>query len=94
MCGCFVLALGAFFPRLALLLMALFNNDISKAFQGSWVLPLIGWFLLPFTTLAYVLLYTWQDGVTGFSWFFVALAFLIDLGSYGGGYARRSDLRR
>lgn len=94
MCGCFVLALGAFFPRLALLLMALFNDDITKAFQGNWILPLLGWFLLPFTTLAYVLLYTWQGAVTGFSWFFVILAFLVDLGSYGGGYARRSDIRR
>ena len=56
MCGCFVLMLGAFAPRLALALMALFNNEITKAFDGSWVIPLIGWFLVPYTTLAYVLL--------------------------------------
>ncbi len=91
MCGCFVLMLGAFAPRLALFLMAIFNDEITKAFDGSWVIPLIGWFLLPYTTLTYVLLSWWQGGVTGFLWFFVVLAFLADLASYGGGYQRRSD---
>ena len=62
MCGCFVLMLGAFAPRLALALMALFNDEITKAFDGSWVIPLIGWFLLPYTTLVYVLLSWWTDG--------------------------------
>ncbi len=94
MCGCFVLLLGAFAPRLALLLMALFNDEITRAFDGSWVIPLVGWFLLPFTTLAYVLIHWWTGDVDGFLWFFVVLAFLADLGSYGGGYNRRADLHR
>jgi hypothetical protein len=93
MCGCFVLFLGAFAPRLALALMALFNDEITKAFDGSWVVPLIGWFLLPYTTLVYVLISWWQGGVEGFMWFFVILAFVTDLGSYFGGYARRSEIR-
>ena len=93
MCGCFVLLLGAFAPRLALALMALFNDEITKAFDGSWVIPLIGWFLLPYTTLAYVLLSWWTGDVSGFDWFLVALAFVLDLGSYTGGYARRGDIR-
>ena len=94
MCGCFVLLLGAFAPRLALFLMAIFNDEITKAFDGSWVIPLIGWFLLPYTTLVYVLISWWQGGVTGFMWFFVALAFVADLGSYFGGYNRRADYQR
>jgi hypothetical protein len=92
MCGCFVLMLGAFAPRLALVLMALFNDWITEAFDGSWVIPLVGWFLLPFTTLAYVLIYYWTGDVDGFLWFFVILAFLTDLGSYFGGYNRRADV--
>lgn len=93
MCGCFVLLLGAFAPRLALALMALFNDEITAAFDGSWVIPLIGWFLLPYTTLVYVLIAWSQDTVEGFMWFFVILAFLVDLSSYFGGYARRSEIR-
>ncbi len=92
MCGCFVLLIGAFAPRLALALMALFNNEITRAFDGSWIIPLLGWFVLPYTTLAYVLLSWWGNGVSGFDWFLVALAFFVDLASYSGGYARRSDI--
>ncbi len=92
MCGCFVLALGAFAPRVALALMALFNDEITKAFDGNWVVPLIGWFLLPYSTLAFVLVH-WRTGdVDGFGWLFVALAFVLDLGSYLGSWTRRQQV--
>ncbi len=92
MCGCFVLLLGAFVPRIALALMALFNNEISRAFDGRLLLAFLGWLLLPYTTLVFVLL-SWGTGdVAGIDWFFVALAFLVDLGSYGGGWRRRADV--
>jgi hypothetical protein len=93
MCGCFVLALGAFAPRLALALMALFNDEITKAFDGSWLVPLLGWLLLPYTTLAFVLVSWWAGGVEGFTWAFVALGFVLDMGSYVGSWTRRSDVR-
>ena len=92
MCGCFVLLLGAFAPRLALALMALFNDEITRAFDGSWVIPFIGWLFLPYTTLAYVLLSWWTGPVGGFEWFLVAFAFVLDLASYGGGWRRRADV--
>jgi hypothetical protein len=94
MCGCFVLLLGAFAPRLTLALMALFNDEITKAFDGSWVIPLIGWFLVPYTTLTYVLFSWWTGDVSGFDWILVGFAFFLDLGSYFGGYNRRSDYNR
>jgi hypothetical protein len=95
MCGCFILLLGSFAPRLALFLMAIFNWDaITKPFDGAWVWPVLGFFLIPFTTLVYVLLYAWHGSVNGFYWFFVILAFFADLGAYGGSYRRRSDFSR
>ena len=84
MCGCFVVALGAFFPRVALGLLWLFSDLVGKAFDNNWLLPLLGLIFLPFTTLTYVLLYWWLGPVTGFSWFIVALAFIVDIGSYAG----------
>ena len=56
--------------------------------------PLLGFFLLPWTTLAYAAFWDWGSGhqVTGFEWFFVVLAFLIDLGSYTQG--RRAQAER
>ncbi|MEI2717451.1 MAG: hypothetical protein V9E98_10715 [Candidatus Nanopelagicales bacterium] len=85
MCGCFVFALGAFFPRVAILLLWLFTDYVQAAFKGEWILPLLGVILLPYTTLSYILLYWWLGGVTGFAWFLVALAFLCDLGAWAGG---------
>ncbi len=85
MCGCFVVGLGAFFPRIALLLIWLFTDHVQRAFNGEWILPLLGVILLPYTTLTYVVLFWWLNGVNGFAWFFVGLAFLIDLGAWFGG---------
>jgi len=89
--GCFIVLLALISPRLALVFTWLFSNVLDRAFDSFW-LPLLGFFLLPWTTLAYA--FTWDSGraVEGFDWFIVGLAFLIDLGSYGGGgRARRHD---
>jgi hypothetical protein len=53
--------------------------------------PLLGFFLLPWTTLAYAVMWSSSDRVGGFEWFIVILAFVIDLGSYArSGRERRS----
>ncbi len=90
MCGCFVVGLGAFFPRIALALIWIFGTAVQRAFDGNWVLPLLGLLLLPYTTLTYVLIHWWWGPVNGFEWFFVALAFFVDLGSYASGARARS----
>ena len=81
---CLVVLLALIGPRVALIGMALFSDVLSRAYDGV-LLPLIGFFVLPWTTLAYA--FMWDVGtndVRGFEWFIVALAFLADLGSYGG----------
>jgi hypothetical protein len=81
---CLPLLLALISPRLALVAVWLFSNVLSRAFDSLW-LPFLGFFLLPWTTLAYAL--TWDLGtheVKGFEWFVVVLAFLADLGAYGG----------
>jgi hypothetical protein len=46
--------------------------------------------LLPWTTLAYAVMWSsGSDGVKGFEWFIVILAFVFDLGSYMQGSRRR-----
>jgi hypothetical protein len=84
--GCILALFALISPRLALVLVWIFSNALSRAFD-SWVVPLLGFFLLPWTTLAYVAFWDWGPGghVTGFEWFFVILAFVIDLGSYAQG---------
>ena len=81
--GCFVVLFALISPRLALFFVAVFSDLLSRAFD-SWFIPLLGFFLLPWTTLAYAVM--WDLGtneVTGFEWFIVVLAFLADLSGYG-----------
>jgi len=86
--GCVFAVLGLFFPRLALILLWLFTTLVTRAFD-SFVLPLLGVIFLPYTTLAYVLVWRQGTGVTGALWLWVALGVLLDLGSFGGGARRR-----
>ena len=88
--GCLVLLLAFISPRLALFAIFLFSDLLSEAFD-SWFLPLLGFFLLPWTTLAYAVMWAASSNeVNGFEWFIVILAFVVDLGSYAGrGRARR-----
>ena len=91
--GCLLALLALISPRLVLVLLWIFDDVLSRAFD-SWVVPLLGFFLLPWTTLTYAAFWDWGSGrhVAGFEWFFVILAFLIDLGSYGQG--RRAQYAR
>jgi len=91
--GCLLALLALISPRLVLFLLWLFSNVLSRAFD-SWIIPLLGFFLLPWTTLTYAAFWDWGVGqhVVGFEWFFVVLAFVIDISSYASG--RRAQSRR
>lgn len=71
-------------PRLALFALWLFTDLLSRAFEG-WLVPVLGFFLLPWTTLAYAVMWSTSDGVVGFEWFIVVLAFLFDIGAVAKG---------
>ena len=90
--GCLLALLALISPRLVLFLLWIFSDVLSRAF-GSWIVPLLGFFVLPWTTLTYAAFWDWGAGhqVIGFEWFFVILAFVIDLGSYAQGRAARSS---
>ena len=88
--GCLVVLLAFISPRLALFAIFLFSDLLSRAFD-SWFVPFLGFFLLPWTTLAYAVMWASSTNqVSGFEWFIVILAFVIDLGSY----ASRGRVRR
>jgi hypothetical protein len=87
--GCFLVLFAFISPRLALFALFLFSDLLSRAFD-SWFVPFLGFFLLPWTTLAYAAMWSSSNRVAGFEWFIVILAFAIDLGSY----ASRNRARR
>jgi hypothetical protein len=87
--GCLLVLLAFFSPRLALFAIFLFSDLLSRAFDSGFV-PFLGFFLLPWTTLAYAVMWSSADRVVGFEWFIVVLAFCLDMGSYASRNRARS----
>jgi hypothetical protein len=87
--ACLLAILTGFFPRVGLLIVWIFTNEVDQAFDG-WILPLLGLFFLPLTTLVYALLWAPFGGVDGIEWFWVVLAFLLDIGALGANARSRS----
>jgi hypothetical protein len=69
----------AFWPRLWILGFWIFGHQLGNAF-GSWIIPTLGFFFLPWTTLMYA--FMWgisSNGVFGWEWIVVGVSFLVDL---------------
>jgi hypothetical protein len=76
-----VVLLGvAFWPRLWILGFWIFDHrGLGQAFS-SWVIPALGFFVLPWTTLLYAFMWSvGSDAVSGWEWSFVVLAFIVDV---------------
>jgi hypothetical protein len=86
---CWIIIAFAFAPRAALILMWLINNRISTAFGGGISLPLIGIFMMPWTTLTYTLVS--PNGLNIFEIILLIMAVGADLGIWGGGAKSRKS---
>jgi hypothetical protein len=68
-------------PRFAFVLVWIFGNRVELAFS-SWIWPLLLLVFLPWTGLAYILMWSVVGGVSGWEWIVVALGFAADLATY------------
>jgi len=87
---CCVLALlTVLTPRIVLVLMFLFSNYLGRAYHGL-LIPLLGFFFLPLTTIVYAFLVNSGYPIQGIYLVALVVAVIIDLGGIGGGhYSRR-----
>jgi hypothetical protein len=78
-----------FGPRAAILIWWLFDmNRWDRAFD-TFIWPVLGFILLPWTTLMFVLVAP-VGNVNGVDWLWLGLAFFLDLAmTFGGGYTNR-----
>jgi hypothetical protein len=87
---CFLVALFAFGPRLAILVWWIYRpNYVLAAFNG-WIVPILGLIFLPWTFLMYLAVY--PGGIVLFDWVLLALGLFADIASYGSSAARRRDV--
>jgi len=89
-------------PRVALVVWGLLDSAFfALAFNPKsfplpvawpfWVWPLLGAIFVPWTTLAYLVVF--PGGLGGSAWLWIGLGLLIDLGSHiGGGYRHRDRI--
>jgi hypothetical protein len=100
---CLVTILLVFGPRIALLAWWLTEaSRFARAFGPEawpisapwplWVWPLLGAIFLPWTTLAYLVVF--PGGIAGLDLLWLGLALLVDLGSHGSGYRQRGRVYR
>ena len=79
---CLVLLASGLGPRLVLVGWWIFGDKVDAVWT-SWVWPLLGLLLLPWTTLFYVIVWSAVGGVSGAEWLLVALGVVLDVGTYG-----------
>ncbi len=84
--GCLIGLGGLIAPRVIMVLLWLFGDYLSRAYD-SWIWPLIGFFLLPTTTLAYAYAEnrTPRGPIGAVGVVIIVLGFCLDAGIWGGG---------
>jgi hypothetical protein len=85
---CFIGLLGLFAPRFVIVMLWLFTDYMSRAYT-HWLLPTLGFFLLPTTTIAYAIAKNAfsdaRGGIEAGGIVVIILGVVIDVGLIGGG---------
>ncbi len=90
---CLLGLLSLIFPRVVIVGVWLFSDYLPRAYETvHW--PVLGFFFLPLTTLAYAFAVNSNGSVTGFYLVVVVIAVLVDLGIIGGGGASSRRRRK
>ncbi|MGI9023173.1 MAG: hypothetical protein ACR2HV_08090 [Acidimicrobiales bacterium] len=90
--GCLIVLAALLSPRFVVVLLYLFTERLTIAFESGWV-GLAGFVFLPWTTALYALAYHPVSGVSELGWVIVGIGFVVDLASlFGGG--RHAKKRR
>jgi hypothetical protein len=86
---CLLVIVTFFFPRLAMLLIFFTTRWFSSAYQTAlW--PVLGFFFMPYTTLAYMAAMLRNDHTVSGGWLaLVIVAALIDFSGHGSVFGQR-----
>ncbi len=82
--GCLGVLIALAMPRFIMVVLWLFGDYLSRAYD-NFLLPFLGFFFLPTTTLAYAVAQNETNGLRRWGLAVVIVALLIDLGIWGGG---------
>jgi hypothetical protein len=88
---CLLVILVLAFPRIVLACLFFLTNYLDRAYHGQLIMPVLGFFFLPLTTLAYAYVaHSGQPIGAGANLIIMIIAVVVDLGGLSGGeYHRR-----
>ena len=81
--GCILAVLALVLPRVLMFFIWLLTDWFSVAFT-TWVWPLLGFFFMPYTTLAYLAAMVNAGQVSGLWLALVVVAAIVDIAHWGG----------
>lgn len=87
---CLFTALVLLGPRAAILIWWLASMERFEAAFNTFFWPFLGFLFFPYTTLMYVIVAPRGD-VVGADWFWLVVAFFIDIASHSGGAYKNKD---
>jgi hypothetical protein len=87
--GCLLAFSIALAPRVVLVLAWIFSDRWPLVWQGEWILPLLGILLLPFTTIMYMLTWTFHGGIEGWDWMWILIGLFLDISQRFGLWGNR-----
>jgi hypothetical protein len=90
---CLLALLALATPRLVIVLVVVFSDWLGSAYN-FFLWPLLGFFFLPVTTLAYAWSIHTYGGMQGLGLVAVILAFLVDVGLIGSSRRKRRERQR
>jgi len=81
----------ASFSRIMLIMVWISRPVAWNAAFSTFILPCLGFLVLPFTTLMYVWLIQGVGGIQGLDWLWLALAVVLDIATIGSAGAANRD---
>jgi hypothetical protein len=91
--GCLFLIGSALAPRFVLLVIWVARPAVVNTVFDTWIVPLLGLIVLPFTTLLYLILAAPPFGMSGFDWVWIVIAACLEFAHIGSAYERRGMMR-
>ncbi len=80
--GCILVPIALLVPRVLMFFIWLLTNWFSRAFD-SWIIPVLGFFFLPYTTLAHMAAILNNQRLSGGWVILFVLAIIVDIGNWG-----------
>jgi uncharacterized oligopeptide transporter (OPT) family protein len=85
---CLLVLLILIFPRVVLAVMFFTSTYLQRAYHNL-LIPILGFFFLPLTTLVYAWLVNSHLPIEGINLIYLIVAVIIDVGGLGGGESHR-----